>query len=51
MNAIAATSGGLARSIPFDVALDCILGLVTEKQGVEDVPLAECVGRVIVLGR
>jgi molybdopterin molybdotransferase len=47
MNAIVPAFGCLAGGIPFDVALDRVLGLVTEKLGVEDVPLAECVGRVI----
>jgi molybdopterin molybdotransferase len=47
MNAITPAFGCLAGGIPFDVALDRVLGLVAETLGVEDVPLAECVGRVI----
>ena len=43
MNVIVPTFGCAAVGIPFDVALGRVLGLVAEKPGVEDVPLAACV--------
>ena len=47
MSAIAPAFGCLTGGIPFDVTLDRVLGLVADKLGVENVPLAECVGRVL----
>lgn len=47
MNAIVPAFGCAAEGIPFDIALASVLGLVAEKLGIEDVPLAACVGRII----
>ncbi len=47
MNAIVPAFGCATEGIPFNVALARVLGLVTEKLGTEDVPLAACVGRII----
>lgn len=47
MSAIAPAFGCLVEGIPSYVALDRVLGVVAEKLGVEDAPLAECVGCVI----
>jgi molybdopterin molybdotransferase len=47
MNAIVSAFGCATEGVPFNIASARVLGLVAEKLGIEDVPLAACVGRII----
>jgi molybdopterin biosynthesis enzyme len=51
VNAIVPAFDCRSEGIQFEAALTCILGLVAEKLGVEVVPLAACVARVIAAPR